>query len=76
MRLGMILLFFFLYLGIIFLSVMGFKKKIGECGEQTREAFAEKTQHSYQAVNGIKEITVSQKRQFLKHITSVMSLEK
>lgn len=27
MRLGMILLFFFLYLGIIFLSVMGFKKK-------------------------------------------------
>lgn len=46
------------------LIVMGFKKKIGECGEQTREAFAEKTQHSYQAVNGIKEITVSQKRQF------------
>lgn len=27
MRLGMILLFFFLYLGIIFLNVMGFKKK-------------------------------------------------
>lgn len=27
MRLGMILLFFLLYLGIIFLSVMGFKKK-------------------------------------------------
>lgn len=44
--------------------VMGFKKKIGECGEQTREAFAEKTQHSYQAVNGIKEITVSKRRQF------------
>lgn len=27
MRLGMILLFFFLYLGIIFLFIIGFKKK-------------------------------------------------
>ncbi len=27
MRLGMILLFFFLYLGIIFLCIIGFKKK-------------------------------------------------
>ncbi len=27
MRLGMILLFFFLYLGIIFLCITGFKKK-------------------------------------------------
>lgn len=27
MRLGMILLFFFLYLGIIFLCIIGFKKR-------------------------------------------------
>lgn len=44
------------------LLVLVFKKKIGECGVSTRDAFAERYQHAYQAVNGIKEITVMQRR--------------
>ncbi len=42
--------------------VLGFKKKTGECGKKTREAFSERQQCAYQAVNGIKEITVMQRR--------------
>lgn len=44
------------------LIVLGFKRKISECGEETREAFAKRYQYAYQAVNGIKEITVMQRR--------------
>ncbi len=42
--------------------VVGFKRKTGECGRKTREAFSERYQCAYQAVNGIKEITVMQRR--------------
>ncbi len=42
--------------------VVGFKKKIGECGKKTREAFSERQQCAYQSVNGVKEITVMQRR--------------
>lgn len=42
--------------------VVGFKKKTGECGKETREAFSERYQCAYQAVSGIKEITVMQRR--------------
>lgn len=47
-------------LGIIFV----FKKKIAVCGDKCREVFAKRTQHAYQAVNGIKEITVMQRRKY------------
>lgn len=47
--------------------VAGFKKKTGECGRRTREAFSERYQCAYQAVSGIKEITVMQrKKSFVK----------
>lgn len=42
--------------------VVGFKKKTGECGKKTREAFSERYQCAYQAVSGIKEITVMRRR--------------
>lgn len=42
--------------------VLVFKKKISVCGMETRNAFAERYQHAYQAVNGIKEITVMHRR--------------
>lgn len=42
--------------------VLVFKKKISACGMETRSAFAERYQHAYQAVNGIKEITVMNRR--------------
>lgn len=42
--------------------VVGFKKKVGECGRKTREAFSERQQCAYQTVNGVKEITVMQRR--------------
>lgn len=43
-------------------TVIGFKKKIGECGKKTREAFSERQQCAYQTVNGVKEITVMRRR--------------
>lgn len=47
--------------------VIGFKKKAGECGRKTREAFSERYQCAYQTISGIKEITVMQRRDcFLK----------
>ncbi len=44
------------------LIILVFKKKISVCGVETRGAFAERYQHAYQAVTGIKEITVMQRR--------------
>lgn len=39
-----------------------FKKRISECGVQTRTLFTKRYQYACQAVNGIKEITVMQRR--------------
>lgn len=44
--------------------IMGFKGITGRCGAQTREAFAEKFKHMNQAVNGIKEISVAQRKSY------------
>lgn len=44
--------------------IMGFKGRTGRCGEQTREAFAEKFKHMNQAVNGIKEISVAHRKTY------------
>lgn len=44
--------------------VLGFRKKVSALGKVCREAFAEKNKYAYQAVNGIKEITVAQRRDF------------
>lgn len=45
------------------LMIFVFKKKISECGVQTRDLFTKRYQHAFQAVNGIKEITVMQRRE-------------
>lgn len=44
--------------------ILGFKGITGKCGVQTREAFAEKLKHMNQAVNGIKEISVAQRKHY------------
>ncbi len=44
--------------------ILIFKSKTGRSGEQCREAFAEKFKHINQAISGIKEITVTQHRDF------------
>lgn len=44
--------------------VLGLRKRISGMGVICREAFAEKSKYSYQAINGIKEITVAQRRDF------------
>ncbi len=44
--------------------IMGFKGITGRCGVRTREAFAEKFKHMNQAVHGIKEISVAQRRAY------------
>lgn len=44
--------------------IMGFKGITGRCGVQTREAFAEKFKHMNQAINGIKEISVAQRKPY------------
>jgi len=44
--------------------ILGFKKKVRQCGEQTREAFADKLKKINHAVYGIKEIMVSNRRSF------------
>lgn len=57
----------FSLMGVTVLAAMGivlcFKKKTGECGEKTREAFSERYQCVYQTVTGVKEITVMQRRE-------------
>lgn len=44
--------------------ILGLKKKVGQCGEQAREAFAEKYRDINCVIGGIKEITVAHKRDF------------
>lgn len=44
--------------------IMGFKGITGRCGARTREAFAEKFKHMNQAINGIKEISVAQRKPY------------
>lgn len=44
--------------------VLGLRTKISSMGIICRDAFAEKAKYSYQAINGIKEITVAQRRDF------------
>ena len=44
------------------LMIFVFKKRISECGVQTRNLFTKRYQYACQAVNGIKEITVMQRR--------------
>lgn len=56
---------FFLLLTAAFTAiviVLGFRRRIAKCGIETRHAFEKKYQHAYQAVSGIKEITVMQRR--------------
>lgn len=55
-------------IGVIGICALGivliFKKKTAVCGDRCREIFALRTQYAYQAVNGIKEITVMQRRKY------------
>ena len=46
------------------LIVIGFRKRISVCGVRCREAFAERYQHAYQAMGGIKDINVMQRQEF------------
>lgn len=54
----------FLALLTAFLMVLAFKKKTAECGRQCREAFSKRYQYIYQPINGYKEISVSQRKQY------------
>lgn len=60
MAISLILILVFVALAII----LGFKSITGRCGEQCREAFSEKFKNLNQAIDGIKEISVTQKRDF------------
>lgn len=60
MAVSLIILAGFTALGI----VLGFRKKTSHMGVVCREAFAEKNKYAYQAVNGIKEITVAQRESY------------
>lgn len=44
--------------------IMGFKGITGNCGVRTREAFSQKFKHMSQAINGIKEISVAQRKPY------------
>jgi ABC-type multidrug transport system fused ATPase/permease subunit len=44
--------------------ILGFKNITGRCGKVTREAFAQKFKHLNQAFNGIKEISVTQRKPY------------
>lgn len=47
--------------------VLGFKSMTGRSGEVCREAFAEKFKYLNQAISGIKEISVAQRREYFVH---------
>lgn len=59
-----------------FCIVLGFKKPLGTMGKRRREANANCNKHAYQAVNGIKEITVMQRRENFTEWYSVAAEEK
>lgn len=44
------------------IMVMAFKKQIGSFGVKCRDAFAKRYKHAYQAINGIKEISVMKRQ--------------
>lgn len=44
--------------------IYGFKEKIGNCGVQSREAFANKYKYLNQTINSIKEIMISQSQKY------------
>lgn len=46
------------------IMILAFKKKSAECGRQCREAFSKRYQYIYQPINGYKEISVSQRKQY------------
>lgn len=58
MAISAMILAFICFMAIIF----GFKGKMKRAGQEARLATAEKNQYSYQAINGIKEITVLDRR--------------
>lgn len=58
------ILSFILALICFLLVTLGFKKKIKKAAISAREARAYQNKYSYQALNGIKEITVAQRRGF------------
>lgn len=49
---------------IAIVIILCFKRIMGECGKQSRQAILEKFKHMNQAVNGIKEITVTQHKDY------------
>ncbi len=59
MAVGIVVLALICFFGI----VLGFKKRLSIMGRTRREANANCNKHAYQAVNGIKEITVMQRRE-------------
>lgn len=63
--------------GVSFLAiVVGFKGKMKRAGQDVREAYALKYQYGYQAINGIKEITVLNRRKnFVKQYNRAAILE-
>ena len=46
-----------------FLMVIGLRRRIAECGKECRDAFAERYQHAYQSVGGIKDVHVMQRQE-------------
>ena len=44
------------------LIIIGFKKKIAECGDMSRENYIQRYQYLCQMVHGIKEVTVTQRK--------------
>ncbi len=57
------------------LIVAGLRKKIAECGVESRNAFAQRYQHAYQAVNGIKEINVMKRQNnFLEYFSDASDM--
>lgn len=64
----------FMALGLLVLAgitaliiVNGLKRKVSKCGQESREAFAQRTQQVYQTVNGIKEIHVMKRHENFLH---------
>ena len=52
------------------LIVTGLRKRIAACGIESRNAFAQRYQHAYQAINGIKEINVMKRQNnFLRYFS-------
>lgn len=58
---------------ISILMIQLLRKKIGECGEKTRDAYIRRSKYAYEAFNGIKEIDVMHRQQrFLNRFKSAI----